>query len=137
MTRPAGDGIARWFIEEAYPQAGGRNVVNVLLVDFRAFDTLGEISVLGIVGLTVFALLRRFRPAPDHQGVGGGVAGFAALAGAVVGVVVVLLLGTLQAVRGPCCCRCTCSCAGTICPVAASRRASRSPSPSSCNTIAG
>ena len=65
MTRPAGDGIARWFIEEAYPQAGGRNVVNVLLVDFRAFDTLGEISVLGVVGLTVFALLRRFRPAPD------------------------------------------------------------------------
>ena len=65
MTRPAGDGIARWFVEEAYPKAGGRNVVNVLLVDFRAFDTLGEISVLGVVGLTVFALLRRFRPAPD------------------------------------------------------------------------
>ncbi len=64
MTRqPPADGIARWFIEEAYPQAGGRNVVNVLLVDFRAFDTLGEICVLGIVGLTVFALLRRFRPA--------------------------------------------------------------------------
>lgn len=65
MTRPAPDGIARWFIEAAYPQAGGRNVVNVLLVDFRAFDTLGEIGVLGIVGLTVFALLRRFRPAAD------------------------------------------------------------------------
>jgi multicomponent K+:H+ antiporter subunit A len=66
MTRqPPADGIARWFIEEAYPQAGGRNVVNVLLVDFRAFDTLGEICVLGVVGLTVFALLRRFRPAAD------------------------------------------------------------------------
>ncbi len=65
MTRPAVDGIARWFVEEAYPKAGGRNVVNVLLVDFRAFDTLGEICVLGIVGLTVFALLRRFRPASD------------------------------------------------------------------------
>ncbi|MGU3362941.1 monovalent cation/H+ antiporter subunit A [Methylobacterium sp. M6A4_1b] len=65
MTRPAVDGIARWFVEEAYPRAGGRNVVNVLLVDFRAFDTLGEICVLGIVGLTVFALLRRFRPASD------------------------------------------------------------------------
>ncbi|KQP92424.1 cation:proton antiporter [Methylobacterium sp. Leaf113] len=65
MTRPAVDGIARWFVEEAYPKAGGRNVVNVLLVDFRAFDTLGEICVLGIVGLTVFALLRRFRPAAD------------------------------------------------------------------------
>ena len=67
MTRPAVDGISRWFVEEAYPQAGGRNVVNVLLVDFRAFDTLGEICVLGVVGLTVFALLRRFRPAPDSR----------------------------------------------------------------------
>jgi len=65
MTRPAPDGISRWFVEQAYPLAGGRNVVNVLLVDFRAFDTLGEISVLGVVGLTVFALLRRFRPAAD------------------------------------------------------------------------
>jgi hypothetical protein len=37
-------------------------VVNVMLVDFRAFDTLGEITVLGIVALTVYALLRRFRP---------------------------------------------------------------------------
>jgi len=34
----------------------------VILVDFRAFDTLGEITVLGIVGLSVYALLRRFRP---------------------------------------------------------------------------
>jgi multicomponent K+:H+ antiporter subunit A len=38
-------------------------VVNVMLVDFRGFDTLGEITVLGIVALTVYALLRRFRPA--------------------------------------------------------------------------
>jgi multicomponent K+:H+ antiporter subunit A len=36
--------------------------VNVMLVDFRAFDTLGEITVLSIVGLAVYALLRRFRP---------------------------------------------------------------------------
>lgn len=40
-------------------------MVNVLLVDFRAFDTLGEITVLAIVALTVYALLRRFRPAPE------------------------------------------------------------------------
>jgi multicomponent K+:H+ antiporter subunit A len=39
--------------------------VNVILVDFRGFDTLGEITVLGIVALTVYALLRRFRPAPE------------------------------------------------------------------------
>ena len=49
-------------------KAAARNVVNVILVDFRGFDTLGEITVLGIVALTVFALLRRFRPAPDSVG---------------------------------------------------------------------
>src|SRR3546814_18067444 len=37
----------------------------VILVDFRGFDTLGEISVLAIVALTVFVLLRRFRPAAE------------------------------------------------------------------------
>jgi multicomponent K+:H+ antiporter subunit A len=37
-------------------------------VDFRGFDTLGEISVLGAVALSVYALLRRFRPAPDSIG---------------------------------------------------------------------
>src|SRR5690606_23614656 len=44
---------------------GGTNVVNVILVDFRGFDTLGEITVLAAVALTVYGLLRRFRPAPD------------------------------------------------------------------------
>lgn len=65
MTRPSVEGISRFFVENAYKEAGGKNIVNVLLVDFRAFDTFGEITVLGVVGLTVFALLRRFRPASD------------------------------------------------------------------------
>ncbi|WP_324742160.1 monovalent cation/H+ antiporter subunit A [Tsuneonella sp. CC-YZS046] len=65
MTRPAPDSISRYFIERAYPEGGGTNVVNVILVDFRGFDTLGEITVLCIVALTVFTLLRRFRPAPE------------------------------------------------------------------------
>ena len=65
MTQPAGYTISRYFLENAYPGGGGRNVVNVILVDFRAFDTLGEITVLGIVALTVFSLLRRFRPAQE------------------------------------------------------------------------
>jgi multicomponent K+:H+ antiporter subunit A len=52
-------------MERAYPQGGGTNVVNVILVDFRGFDTLGEIAVLGVVAIAVFALLRRFRPAPE------------------------------------------------------------------------
>ena len=68
MTRPAPDGISRFFLENAYALGGGTNVVNVLLVDFRGFDTLGEVTVLGIVALTVFALLRRFRPAEDSIG---------------------------------------------------------------------
>ncbi|CAH2400799.1 monovalent cation/H+ antiporter subunit A [Mesorhizobium ventifaucium] len=65
MTRTRPDSIAGFFVERAYSEGGGRNVVNVILVDFRGFDTLGEITVLGVVALTVFALLRRFRPAPD------------------------------------------------------------------------
>ena len=65
MTIPVPNTIANYFLERAYSEGGGRNVVNVILVDFRGFDTLGEITVLGIVALTVFALLRRFRPAPD------------------------------------------------------------------------
>ncbi|SFQ09354.1 multicomponent K+:H+ antiporter subunit A [Mesorhizobium sp. NFR06] len=65
MTRKPPDTIAHFFIERAYSEGGGRNVVNVILVDFRGFDTLGEITVLGTVALTVFALLRRFRPAQD------------------------------------------------------------------------
>ena len=52
-------------VARAYPEGGGTNIVNVILVDFRSFDTLGEISVLAIVALTIFSLLRRFRPAAE------------------------------------------------------------------------
>jgi multicomponent K+:H+ antiporter subunit A len=65
LTRSAPDSISRFFLERAYTEGGGTNVVNVILVDFRGFDTMGEITVLGVVALTVFALLRRYRPAPD------------------------------------------------------------------------
>ncbi|MCK0538061.1 monovalent cation/H+ antiporter subunit A [Alcanivorax quisquiliarum] len=65
LTRETGDSIAEFFLQRALPEGGGTNVVNVILVDFRGFDTLGEIAVLGIVALTVYALLRRFRPAPE------------------------------------------------------------------------
>jgi multicomponent K+:H+ antiporter subunit A len=57
--------ISDFYMEHALPDGGGANVVNVLLVDFRGFDTMGEITVLSIVALTVYALLRRFRPAPE------------------------------------------------------------------------
>lgn len=65
MTWPLIPNVGDWFLRNAYNEGGGTNVVNVILVDFRAFDTFGEITVLAIVGITVFALLRRFRPAPE------------------------------------------------------------------------
>ena len=69
LTRPATDTISDFFLLNALTGGGGSNVVNVLLVDFRSFDTLGEITVLAIVALTVYALLRRFRPAADSAGI--------------------------------------------------------------------
>src|SRR5690606_15124046 len=65
LVRPQTPSIADFFLLRAKTEGGGSNVVNVLLVDFRAFDTFGEITVLAIVALTVYALLRRFRPAPE------------------------------------------------------------------------
>jgi multicomponent K+:H+ antiporter subunit A len=65
MNHLVADSASRFFLEQALPGGGGRNVVNVILVDFRALDTLGEITVLAIVALAVFALLWRFRPAVE------------------------------------------------------------------------
>lgn len=65
MTWPLIPNVGDWFLRNSYVEGGGTNVVNVILVDFRAFDTFGEITVLAIVGVSVFALLRRFRPAPE------------------------------------------------------------------------
>ena len=48
---------ALYYIENSLPQAWGANMVNVILVDFRALDTLGEIAVLGIATVGVLALL--------------------------------------------------------------------------------
>jgi multicomponent K+:H+ antiporter subunit A len=67
LTRRSNGELAPFFLRNALEQAGGRNVVNVMLVDFRGFDTLGEITVVGIVAIIVYALLRRFRPAPESM----------------------------------------------------------------------
>jgi len=53
-----GKELSDYFLAESWPSAHGRNVVNVILVDFRAMDTLGEITVLAVAGLGVYALLR-------------------------------------------------------------------------------
>lgn len=65
LTRPSITELESFYLGQALERAGGRNVVNVILVDFRGFDTLGEITVVGIVAMAVYALLRRFRPAPE------------------------------------------------------------------------
>ncbi|MFV0318286.1 MAG: hydrogen gas-evolving membrane-bound hydrogenase subunit E [Microthrixaceae bacterium] len=49
------------YIALSEPEAGGRNVVNVILVDFRGFDTLGEIVVLAVAGAGVVNLVRAAR----------------------------------------------------------------------------
>jgi len=49
--------ISEFHLANAYPGGGGTNVVNVILVDFRGFDTFGEIIVLGIAALCIVALL--------------------------------------------------------------------------------
>lgn len=58
LAEPLFPGIADYFGRVAAVDAHGRNVVNVILVDFRGLDTLGEITVLGIAATGVFALLK-------------------------------------------------------------------------------
>jgi multicomponent K+:H+ antiporter subunit A len=69
MTRVPPELLAQHFLQRGYTEGGGTNVVNVILVDFRGFDTLGEIFVVAAVALTAYALLRRFRPAADSVAV--------------------------------------------------------------------
>jgi multicomponent K+:H+ antiporter subunit A len=70
LTRPL-DTIAWYYLENAKPAGGGYNVVNVILVDFRGFDTLGEITVLGIAAVGIVALLQGLKldaPGVDWEG---------------------------------------------------------------------
>ena len=67
LTRQTPNDISSFYLSRARPEGGGSTVVNVMLVDFRGFDTLGEITVLGAVALTVYALLRRFRPSKESM----------------------------------------------------------------------
>jgi multisubunit Na+/H+ antiporter MnhB subunit len=54
-------------IEQAYPQGEGHNVVNVILVDIRGFDTLGEITVLAAAAIGTVALARAGRRPPGIE----------------------------------------------------------------------
>ena len=71
MTRPYDTALADFFITHSVTGGGGTNVVNVILVDFRGFDTLGEITVLAIAGLGVYLMLDGLRlPLPRVDGEG-------------------------------------------------------------------
>ncbi|WP_018297950.1 DUF4040 family protein [Corynebacterium lubricantis] len=49
---------AEYYLREGPIATGGDNIVNTILVEFRAFDTLGELTVLGVAGIAVVVLLR-------------------------------------------------------------------------------
>ena len=57
-ARPAGStDIARYFTAQAVPAGGGTNIVNVTLVDFRGFDTLGELAVIALAAISILTLV--------------------------------------------------------------------------------
>jgi multicomponent K+:H+ antiporter subunit A len=65
------ESIADYFLAQSLPGGGGRNVVNVILVDFRGYDTFGEITVLAVAALGALVLLDGWqvqRPGADAQG---------------------------------------------------------------------
>lgn len=61
LTRPL-ESISDFFLANSVSGGGGTNVVNVILVDFRGFDTLGEITVLAIAAAGIHKLLNNLRP---------------------------------------------------------------------------
>lgn len=58
LNEPTQKMTSRFYADNAYLMAKGKNVVNVILVDFRAFDTLVEITVLSIAAIGVYSLLK-------------------------------------------------------------------------------
>jgi multicomponent Na+:H+ antiporter subunit A len=63
--------ISGYFVENALPLAHGRNIVNVILVDFRGLDTMGEITVLSVTAIGVYALLKLHASRRDAEKEGG------------------------------------------------------------------
>ena len=66
VQTPLGERLQAFFLTQSKEGGGGYNVVNVILVDFRGYDTLGEITVLAIVGVSVYALLKT-RTVPEDE----------------------------------------------------------------------
>ena len=70
LTQPV-NSIADYFLRTSKTEGGGLNVVNVIIVDYRALDTLGEITVVGIAAVIIAALLSPARPGVDVPVPGG------------------------------------------------------------------
>ena len=62
LERPNVPSVSDFYAMASLPQGHGRNMVNVILVDFRGFDTLGEVAVLTMAALGVLIALDRSRP---------------------------------------------------------------------------
>ncbi|MFC6651236.1 Na+/H+ antiporter subunit A [Paenibacillus rhizoplanae] len=52
------ESISTYYVENSYKLGGGKNIVNVLLVDFRGFDTMFEITVLGLASLAIYSMIK-------------------------------------------------------------------------------
>ena len=71
IATPLFPSVSQYFVENSYLLAGGKNIVNIILVDFRGYDTMGEITVLAIAGIGVYALARlreKGKPSPGRRG---------------------------------------------------------------------
>jgi len=67
-SEPTGSAPLARFADEAVETGGGNNIVNVILTDMRALDTLGEVVVLAVVGLGIAALAGGLREDEDDDG---------------------------------------------------------------------
>lgn len=69
LAQPLELHLSQFFAQKSLPEGFGRNIVNVILVDFRGLDTFGEITVVGLAGLGVWVLLANGRasgePSPN------------------------------------------------------------------------
>src|SRR5690606_22394952 len=71
LTRPYDTSLMDYYLANSVSGGGGANVVNVILVDFRGFDTMGEITVLAIAAIGIYIMLNNLRlPLPGTDGEG-------------------------------------------------------------------
>ena len=100
--------ISRFHLENSHTIGGGNNVVNVILVDFRGFDTFGEIIVLGIAALIIYAITEALLSGPvrkrllnrPHEDVAGGAHPMMMVVVTRVIMPVVLMVGVYIFLRG-------------------------------------